>query len=451
MRASPLLLVLPLAIGCEAVDQTDRTREAIVGGTVDSGDPAVIELQTAGGLCTGTLVSPLVILTAGHCVSDAIENGQSGDGIVHFGPGGGGPWVATIGVRDMVMYRLYEPPAFLQYDLAMVRLDEEAPADIDPIAINYEHLTEDYLGLELRTVGFGVTDGANQTGGGTKRQVALTLDELTYFHLGLGTAGSNICQGDSGGPTFATFDGEQRVVGVSSFGSDNCQARSFVTRTDLYQDWIELVTDAWDGPCQADGTCVTDGCRTPDPDCDICGFDGVCGTDCAAPDLDCPLGTRVGEECDDEFDCESRVCLTAPDASTVKYCSQECDPADGELACGAPLGLCVELDGRHVCQYDGPTPGIQGGACNDPDDCREGTCDPDDDICVVQCGDGHPECPADFECRALGDAQACRLPEGGGGCGCRGGGSGGAGAGAAALALALIAARRRRRQAEARR
>lgn len=447
-RALVLCALVPLAACDLAVDPGEppvATRaQSIIGGTPDSGDNAIVMTQTGGG-CTGTLVSPKIILSAGHCVSDAIQSGQTGSGVVYFGAGGASDFFETIGIADMVMYRLYQPPAFLQYDIAMIRLEQPAPDTITPIPINVTKLDQSYLGLPLRTVGFGMSDGVAQTGFGTKRQIQLTLDELTYFHIGLGDADSNICQGDSGGPTLAVIDGAERVVGVSSFGSDACRSRSYISRTDLYQPWLELVMDSWDGPCQFDGTCVTDGCRTPDPDCDEagCGFDGGCGEDCAAPDLDCPLGARVGEECGDAFDCESRVCITAPDAPEVSYCSTECDPALGADACDPQVGACIEQDGRHVCVFDGTTPGIQGAHCSNHDDCRAGLCDPDDRICVEQCGAGFDACPEGFECRDFGKDQACRLPAEGG-CGCRTTGPGGA-AGAALLALAVLATAGRRR------
>jgi MYXO-CTERM domain-containing protein len=449
MRRSTLVVLLAVApllsLACQLDGEpgVETGSAPIIGGNEDPGDPSVVMLSIQGGRCTGTLVSPRVVLTAGHCVSDAIEAGNSDQGRVHFGGGASnGGFDLEIGIADMVMYRLYEPPAFLQYDLAMIRL--ETPADgYTPLPINFEKLTDDYIGLPLRTVGFGVTDGEAQTGSGTKRQIDLTLDELTYFHIGLGDTSSNICQGDSGGPTFATFDGEERVVGVASFGSGACGERSYITRTDIYQDWIDGVMDAWDGPCQLDGTCVTDGCRTPDPDCDVCGFDGSCGDECAQPDLDCPLGARIGDTCDDEFDCESRVCLTAPETDAIRYCSEECDPADEEDACSTPLGACVERDGRYVCQYNGQTPGTQGDECGASDECRVGVCDPDDAICVAQCGDGYDACPDGFECRALGSEQACRLPEAGGCGGC----ATGTGASPWLIALAALALVARRRRA----
>src|SRR3954470_3683506 len=75
MRAQllfPILLAGCLA-GQAPVDENDQ---AIIGGTVDTLDPSVVMLfaqvpgANTGSLCTAEIISPHVVLTAAHCVSD---------------------------------------------------------------------------------------------------------------------------------------------------------------------------------------------------------------------------------------------------------------------------------------------------------------------------------------------------------------------------------------------
>src|SRR5205814_899918 len=53
-------------------------RGAIVGGTKDTADPGVVLIfsqkpgSAQGGLCTGEVISPHVVLTAAHCLDPAV-------------------------------------------------------------------------------------------------------------------------------------------------------------------------------------------------------------------------------------------------------------------------------------------------------------------------------------------------------------------------------------------
>lgn len=395
----------------------------IIGGVEDTGHPAVVMLQTQTGLCSGTLIADRVVLTAAHCVDTATG------GTVLFGNGSGDPDAETVSIAQIMYHRYYDPSTIaigLPYDIALVRLRDPAPAGIEPMPINLEPLDQSLVGSTLLAVGFGANDGENQTGFGTKRRVFLPINEILPRLIGMGDDQVNTCQGDSGGPGFYDIDGVETVIGITSTGPQGCVGNSHQTRVDVYRDdFILPILNAWTGPCQFDGVCVTEGCAAPDPDCDPCQPDAFCARGCPQLDLDCPVAGFAGDPCNDNDDCESRFCVAALDDPRIKYCSSRCDP-DEPIAeqCDPPLGRCVAADGGEpACHYTGITPGAQGADCTDGSECRSGACDPDHGICVEQCGDGLPECPEGYSCESFGGGvKACTIPPDG--CGCAAGARG---------------------------
>ncbi len=414
MTPGRIIAVLALAAvvaGCAleepaSSDGVGTTTESIIGGTTAPLDSAVVLVELGGGYCTGTLIRPNVVLTAAHCLPATR---------VGFGPA----YNQITDRRNVIAQfksRRYNAGLYAGGDIALLLLDSDAPAGIDPVPINDVYtLTQADVGAEIRTVGYGNTDGVAGTGFGTRRQVTHNILGVTDQFIQFGSSSANTCQGDSGGPTFMVIDGVEHVIAVTSFGSTGCRDSSDVTRVNIYADeFLHEVLDAWTGPCKLDGACVTTCPGFPDPDCDPCGFDGTCATGCAKKDLDCPLSGGPGAACGDREDCESLTCITAQDDPRVSYCSQECDPATND-GCQSPITLCASDDQGNYCRYPGSTPTTQGATCMDASDCRSGVCDSRDHICVEPCA-STDECADGYTCQKLNGTDVCRIPKGGGIC-----------------------------------
>src|SRR5690349_13295292 len=73
MRARLLIALALSTMGC-AGSTAVATGESIIDGTENPGDPSIVaigvQFQAGGALCTASLISPRVIVTAKHCICD---------------------------------------------------------------------------------------------------------------------------------------------------------------------------------------------------------------------------------------------------------------------------------------------------------------------------------------------------------------------------------------------
>jgi trypsin len=271
MRRSTLL-----AAACAALALPTASAQAVVGGhdAAAGAYPSIAEVHLGKGfICTGTLIAPTWVLTAGHCGSvtgDAVATPVSWPAPlidVYIGSNKAGQ-----GEKAPVARAIVEPSylATSGYDVTLLQL--VAPSTKAPTKVAGASERSIWNpGVTETIVGWGATEeGGSLPSTLQEGRVPITtdaycgnaydnFDAATMVCAGFPQGGVDTCQGDSGGPMFGQNSlGQLRVVGATSFGS-GCAQPGFpgvyarVADTAL-RTWIASQTGDGVGPAAAVAT-----------------------------------------------------------------------------------------------------------------------------------------------------------------------------------------------------
>lgn len=224
MLAASLALYTALAATPDEI-RPEPDEPLIYGGVEVNGEELaqVVAIEVGPNLCTGTVVSERVVLTAAHCFASQPD---PSDVEVSIGSHVLSP-LATVKAAKWAQHpdycnNLEECPEDI-HDFAYIVLEQPVSFDdgyAPPLATQDEFSDYMHDGREVLLVGFGEDEDKNK---GQKRKVEVTIRRFSSEggEFLAGGDGKDSCFGDSGGPALLELgDGELRLAGVLSRGFD---------------------------------------------------------------------------------------------------------------------------------------------------------------------------------------------------------------------------------------
>lgn len=253
-----------------APDAIEERVQSIIGGgpssATDFPTAGVLLLRASFGsmtfaqpLCTGTLVAPDTVMTAGHCVEDfglppgALEYFFTFDlDVSGFGVNTTDPPVGAKIVRKLVGHPNFDinsdPGVGLGqwFDVGVVFLGDPVTTVTPEIVADAQDGMALAVSAQVDIAGYGQTD-PNSDMIGIKNHAPSIINEVGDWEMQIGDVApiAQKCHGDSGGPTYMRFsDGrlpEQRVIGITSraYDDSDCARGGVDSRADAYRSWFE--------------------------------------------------------------------------------------------------------------------------------------------------------------------------------------------------------------------
>jgi hypothetical protein len=341
------------------------TQHPIRSGQPDDQVPEVLGLRRTEGtiFCSGVLVAPRLVLSAGHCLSrpgpiSLVLGGQDT-------PEGAAP--AVIARRAHPRFGGDDS----DNDAGVLFLSRTAA--VSPAVMGGEPPA---AGSEVFIVGFGRADAPGSAG--TRRSGKAIVKSVTENVLELEAGPARPCYGDSGGAVFQRGpSGDRVLVGVLMEGDESCESTSLALRLDRQVDgfirpmlrYASAAEGRGGDPCLTGDQCASGMCQAPSG----AQWLGYCSGSCA--------GTA---SCESPLTCDrqSATCARKTDLHAVTG-----EPCSQDLACATGY-----------CRLEGTDSGM----------CTT-SCFPGDEPCPggLKCAASQPGAPGLFECVPAGSPGGC--------------------------------------------
>lgn len=472
--AFPLLLLSCLSACQQAELPRLRSQQrSIINGSPDLRFPAVgVLVRDRTPFCSATLITPRLVLTAGHCI-DLARIAAMGQNKLEFRidtpvkPDSQRFQSAYFPAEPRLLstHPRWNPEQLLRgFDVGLVLLQKPVPSTLaTPIPVRTTALPQV---PSLLFQGYGLIQSVGHPVSPNRKMSAqLPIVKIDRDRITSEGLGKSICHGDSGGPALLVQNGKVEVVAVNSYGEtagvpdsrpyrSRCDGRAVSIRTDAVAaylvSWMQRL--GGDGkPCQKQsdcagcqqcqqGRCVSNYPKEGSTFCKPCRSDSDCGQGgqcrqirgvyrCSQPCSQgcCPAALlcipgKPGGQCLPS-QCPDARCQTDADCGKGESCKEQkcvlktsapqaklCHPCKQNADCG-PGALC---QGRQVggqCLQSCDKDGLcpAGFLCKTRRPGFPAQCVPSGERCPLSCDAKRP-CPGGFSCKS----GRCKRDKGGG-------------------------------------
>jgi secreted trypsin-like serine protease len=207
--------------------------------------------------CSGTLIAPDLVVTAAHCIVDLAQDlkWNKATYLKNVKVGFGNEIVKSlrdsrvrfVGLKDLKVHEGYTPESLQNAekepmkDIALLRLSQRAPAGFVPAQLPLA-TTALKAGDRVTLAGFGLINGIFGVQATSLNKVDVTIHnpKMTEAQFSyLTEKGQTACSGDSGGPAYLRdSQGKLVVVGVTSWGDNQCVEKGVYTSLIHFRPWV---------------------------------------------------------------------------------------------------------------------------------------------------------------------------------------------------------------------
>lgn len=248
-----ILLIISQTMACspevKKLHDLAQISDGIIGGEVVTDKQFSAESTVAiynlanGGLCTGSLITPQVVLTAAHCLK-----GKTEEIVILFNKNLETEKPQYVFASDISIHQNWMSQQLWDKntgDIALVFFKGTLPQGYKTVALlSDEHVLKNKMKVTL--AGYGMSNGKDKSGSGILRFTQVALEDVRFSDTELALDqrwGRGACHGDSGGPAFIRKNNKTFLIGITSRGHrdslDHCDQFSLYTKVSSYKNWIQ--------------------------------------------------------------------------------------------------------------------------------------------------------------------------------------------------------------------